>query len=218
MAATLVPTGTLLGEVRKNQLNALTPLYATADFYRRGKLPDPFHNLPTWSRNVPLVVLANNTTANGAEFIAAALQDSQRAVVIGEHTAGRAAVNSRFNDVSGNALILTTGYLYRQGGQSIEGVGVTPNVELAAPKEQGARSAWGKMRSYRLRSTLLSSGARVPSDTASRRMHDSNESASTSGSLLMRKHAADHPLPCSSPANRLAALSTAMIDAVVMFS
>lgn len=83
---------------------------------------------------------------------------------------------------------------------------------------RGARSAWGKMRSYRLRSMLLSSGARVPSDIASRRMHDSNESASTSGSLLMRKHAADQPLPCSSPANRLAALSTAMIDAVVMFS
>jgi carboxyl-terminal processing protease len=76
--------------------------------------------------DAPLAVLVDRSTAEGAEAIAAAVQDSRRGVIVGEKTAGLASVT----DPRG-----VIGSLYRPSGAPITGTGVTPDfaVPTVAP-------------------------------------------------------------------------------------
>jgi len=75
-----------------------------------------------------VVVLVNRFTASAAEAIAAALQDSDAAVIIGEPTFGKGLVQSVYGIRTGGALMLTTEEYFRRNGEAINGVGVIPNV------------------------------------------------------------------------------------------
>ncbi|MGH8970399.1 MAG: S41 family peptidase, partial [Actinomycetes bacterium] len=76
----------------------------------------------------PLVVLVNPATASAAEVVTAALQDRNRAVVVGARTYGKGSVQepSRLSD--GSALELTVGRYVTPAGRSLDGVGVEPDV------------------------------------------------------------------------------------------
>jgi carboxyl-terminal processing protease len=75
---------------------------------------------------LPLAVLVDRPTANGAEVAAAALMDSDRAEVIGERTYGLAAVQETIELEDGAALILSTAKYHRPKGESIHDNGVAP--------------------------------------------------------------------------------------------
>lgn len=75
-----------------------------------------------------IVVLVNGRTASAAEVIAAALQDSGAAVVIGEHTYGKGTVQSIYKIRTGGALKLTTEEFFRRNGDTINVYGVTPCI------------------------------------------------------------------------------------------
>ncbi|MCB1020195.1 MAG: PDZ domain-containing protein, partial [Acidobacteria bacterium] len=75
---------------------------------------------------MPLAVLVDRPTANGAEVAAAALLDSGRAEVIGERTYGLAAKQETIDLDDGAALILSTGKYYRPEGEAVHDKGVTP--------------------------------------------------------------------------------------------
>lgn len=144
MAAAFVGPDTQLGQVRRNEHEVTVQLAAAPYFYRRGKAPDPLQGLPAWIKNVPLAVLVNNATSGGAEFVAAALQDQQRAVVIGQHTGAHALVRMNISDTDGAMLVLTSGYLYRQGNRPIDGAGVEPDIVIAAEQKQGLEAGLDK--------------------------------------------------------------------------
>jgi carboxyl-terminal processing protease len=68
----------------------------------------------------PMVVLVNGDTSGGAELIAAALQDNNRAVVMGQRTLGKASVQSLVALEVGNlGLKLTTGTFLRPSGKGL---------------------------------------------------------------------------------------------------
>jgi len=76
----------------------------------------------------PLVVVVNRGTAGAAEIAAAALLDSKRADVVGEHTYGDAAIRKPVPMEDGSAVILSVAKYYSPSGKAIQDTGVTPNV------------------------------------------------------------------------------------------
>jgi carboxyl-terminal processing protease len=70
--------------------------------------------------DVPMVVLANRNSASASEIFTGALQDHDRAYIVGETTFGKALVQSVF-PISGNAaLALTTAHYYTPKGRLIQ--------------------------------------------------------------------------------------------------
>ncbi len=79
----------------------------------------------------PLVVLANSRTAGCAEVLAAALQESGRAQVVGETTQGKGSVQAMQPLSFGGAIRYTAAYYLTPGGRQIDGTGISPNIETA---------------------------------------------------------------------------------------
>jgi C-terminal peptidase prc len=78
----------------------------------------------------PLAVLVDNHTLSGAELIAAALQGSCRALIVGESTAGKAGVQTIYKLPDDYAVQLTTGVLVGADEVVFENRGVDPDIEL----------------------------------------------------------------------------------------
>lgn len=86
--------------------------------------------------NLPVVVLTNRGTADGAEIAAAALQDNHRAQVVGERTYGDASQRRALTMDDGSAIILSVAKYYSPSGKAIQDTGVTPNEAVAEPEPQ----------------------------------------------------------------------------------
>lgn len=108
-------------------------------YERRGKAPRTLQAFSGGDVTTPLVVLVDAATASAAEVVAAALQDRNRAVIVGSRTFGKGTVQepSRLSDGSG--LELTVGRYLTPSGRTIEGVGLEPDV--AVPTTQPAAVA-----------------------------------------------------------------------------
>ena len=77
---------------------------------------------------VPLVIIVNRNTSSAAEMFAAAMQDRNRGVVIGERTYGKGSVQDFVELKDGSRLEITVALYLTPAGRSIEGVGVTPDL------------------------------------------------------------------------------------------
>jgi carboxyl-terminal processing protease len=75
-----------------------------------------------------LVVLVNKGSASASEIVAGALQDHNRALVLGTSTFGKGLVQTVMPLSRGRAIKLTTSRYYTPSGDSIHEVGITPDV------------------------------------------------------------------------------------------
>lgn len=75
-----------------------------------------------------LIVLVDDRSASASEIVAAALQENDRARVVGERTFGKGSVQTVIPLADGGALKLTTSEYFTPSGRSIEGTGVEPDL------------------------------------------------------------------------------------------
>lgn len=80
---------------------------------------------------LPLLVLVNQFTASAGEVLAGALQDHDRATVIGVTTFGKGSVNQLAPLSDGGGLYYTYGRWYTPNGRLIEGSGLEPDFEVS---------------------------------------------------------------------------------------
>lgn len=80
--------------------------------------------------HLPVALMVNRGTADGAEVAAAALLDDKRAEVVGERTYGDAAVRKAVTMDDGSAVILSVAKYYSPSGKAIQDTGVTPSVPM----------------------------------------------------------------------------------------
>jgi len=85
-------------------------------------------NRGTW-REIPIVVLVNAGSASASEIVAGALRNTNRAIVVGGQTFGKGSVQVLY-EIEDAALKLTVAQYLTPGGESIQGVGITPHVAL----------------------------------------------------------------------------------------
>jgi carboxyl-terminal processing protease len=71
-------------------------------------------------KTFPIVVLVNRDTASAAEIVSGALQDHDRALIVGETTFGKGLVQTVFNLSENSGLALTTYHYYTPSGRLIQ--------------------------------------------------------------------------------------------------
>jgi carboxyl-terminal processing protease len=79
--------------------------------------------------DLPLAVLVDGNTSSGAEFLAGVLREARHARIVGTQTRGKWSVQSLDDLPNGYAYKYTTGLFGTPAGKSLEGIGLTPDVE-----------------------------------------------------------------------------------------
>lgn len=88
--------------------------------------------------DVPMAVLVNGSSYSAAEFFAAALQEYEAAIVVGEKTVGKGYFQTTFRLSDGSAVSLSIGKYYTPKGENLAGVGITPDKEVTVDEETAA--------------------------------------------------------------------------------
>jgi len=83
-----------------------------------------------------IAVLVNRGSASAAEIVAGALQDHQRATIIGTNTFGKGLVQTVMPLSKGRAIKLTTSHYFTPSGDSIHGSGVQPDIFVESSAQQ----------------------------------------------------------------------------------
>lgn len=127
-------------DVRGNPGGLLDQAVESADLFMRkgrilttqGRHPDshqPFDaSSDDYANGLPIVVIVDGASASAAEILAAALQDSGRAVVIGSTSYGKGSVQTVIDLPNSGELTLTWARLHAPSGYSFHELGVIPTV------------------------------------------------------------------------------------------
>lgn len=85
--------------------------------------------------DLPMAVLVNEDSYSAAEFFAAALQEYEKAVIVGQKTVGKGNFQYTIPLSDGSAVALSVGKYYTPKGKSLTDVGITPDMEVDLSEE-----------------------------------------------------------------------------------
>ena len=86
--------------------------------------------------DLPVVLLVNEYSASSSELVAGALQDRQRATIVGGTTFGKGSVQTIFQLPGGAGLRLTTMRYYTPSGRSIQASGIDPEIVVRYKEDE----------------------------------------------------------------------------------
>jgi carboxyl-terminal processing protease len=78
----------------------------------------------------PIAVLVNGNSASASEIVAGALRNQERAIIIGERTFGKGSVQHLYQNNDESKLKLTVAKYLTPGDNSIQSVGIPPDIAL----------------------------------------------------------------------------------------
>lgn len=94
---------------------------------------------------IPMAVLMNLQSYSAAEFFAAALDEYDAAITVGEKTFGKGYFQTAIELSDGSAVNLSIGKYFTPKGNSLVGVGLEPEVPVALDEQQAAMLAAGAL-------------------------------------------------------------------------
>ena len=101
---------------------------------------------PDLLEGVPMVVLVNGGSASAAEIVAGALQDHDRAVVVGTRTFGKGSVQTIFPLNDSAAVKFTTARYYTPNDRSIQATGIVPDIVISQQTELSSSASGQSIR------------------------------------------------------------------------
>jgi carboxyl-terminal processing protease len=145
-------------DLRGNPGGLLDQAIASADLFMdsgliseaRGRHPDSMQRYIAHpgdqAHNLPLVVLIDGGTASAAEVMAAALRDSERAVLVGTVSYGKGSVQTVTRLPNQAELFLTWSRLYSPSGATLNRLGVYPTICTTALQEGDVGQVLARLR------------------------------------------------------------------------
>jgi carboxyl-terminal processing protease len=169
-------------DLRNNPGGLLEQAVAVADTFldrgeivsTRGRRPDSIQRFNARRGDLidgrPMVVLINGGSASASEIVAGALQDHDRAIVMGTPSFGKGSVQTIMPLPGHGAIRLTTARYYTPAGTSIQAKGIVPDIEVQQSRveviEQGGSRREADLRG-RLENEQLNEQSPVVSDDGS---------------------------------------------------
>lgn len=95
---------------------------------------------PETLSDLPLVLLINEGSASAAEIFAGAMQDHQRAAIVGKPSFGKGSVQTVIDLQDGSGFKMTVAKYYTPSGRSIQEKGIIPDILLSDVSEAEAKA------------------------------------------------------------------------------
>lgn len=129
VSAAFLPKNDLVVYTEGRTEDAKMRLTANAENYvKGGAREDYLRNSSPDLKTVPMAVLVNGGSASASEIVAGALQDHQRAVIMGTQSFGKGSVQTILPMNNGTAIKLTTARYFTPNGRSIQAKGIVPDI------------------------------------------------------------------------------------------
>jgi carboxyl-terminal processing protease len=131
VAAAFLPPGAEIVSTNGQLAESKANFYGRPEHYMLARGEDPLAKIPAQFKTMPMVVLVNTGSASASEIVAGALQDYQRAAIVGSPTFGKGSVQT-IRPLAGDAAVkLTTARYYTPKGRSIQARGILPDFAVS---------------------------------------------------------------------------------------
>ncbi len=188
----------LILDLRNNPGGVLTGAVKVSDafindgliVYTEGRIDDSSHRYPATPgdslNGAPMVVLINGGSASASEIVAGALQDHNRAIIMGTKSFGKGSVQTIQELRNGSAVKLTTARYFTPNGRSIQARGIVPDISLKTLKLSASDSNDGASFSESDLDGRLSNpnGDKDDTDTSAKTNKDTENLAETDFQLF----------------------------------
>jgi carboxyl-terminal processing protease len=85
--------------------------------------------------DMPIVLLINESSASASEILAGALKDNGKVTIVGETSYGKGVIQELLTLTDGSGLKITTNEYYTPNRNKINGIGITPDIEVELSDE-----------------------------------------------------------------------------------
>ena len=124
------PGGTLEGAVKVANLFLERGVIVSAKGRKNDSLFVHSADANDITKGLPIVIIVNKYSASAAEIFAGAMQDNNRAIIVGTSTYGKGLIQTVIPLTDGSAIKLTTAQYFRPSGSPITKSGIRPDIVI----------------------------------------------------------------------------------------